>query len=162
LNGLKGKTAYWKMKQEALNRTLWRTRFGIGYGRVVRLQHEWLDIKLFSNACSRNCAGQNRAAHVVTVSYSDDGSFIPPKRWSIFTILHSASPRIKVTGSIFTRRDCLTQHEKQIYMFLLAGNLPCLTTDSCATFTGYNAALPQISFTPARSMYHSVHLLCQS
>jgi len=40
-------------------------------------------------------------------------------------------------------------------MFLLAGNLPCLITDSCATFTGYNAALPQISFTPARSMYHS-------
>jgi hypothetical protein len=40
-------------------------------------------------------------------------------------------------------------------MFLLAGNLPCLITDSCATFTGYNAALPQISFTEARSMYRS-------
>ena len=40
-------------------------------------------------------------------------------------------------------------------MFLLARNFPCLITDSCATFTGYNAALPQTSITPERSMYHS-------
>jgi len=40
-------------------------------------------------------------------------------------------------------------------MFLLARNLPCLITDSCATFTVYNVALPQISFTSDRPMYHS-------
>jgi hypothetical protein len=27
---------YWKSKEEALDRTLWRTRFGRGYGPVVR------------------------------------------------------------------------------------------------------------------------------
>jgi hypothetical protein len=27
---------YWKLKEEALDRTLWRTRFGRGYGPVVR------------------------------------------------------------------------------------------------------------------------------
>jgi hypothetical protein len=33
---LKEKKRYWKLKEEALDRTLWRTRFGRGYGPVVR------------------------------------------------------------------------------------------------------------------------------
>jgi hypothetical protein len=36
LDDLKEKTRYWKSKEEALDRTLWRTRFGPGYGPVVR------------------------------------------------------------------------------------------------------------------------------
>jgi hypothetical protein len=30
------KRRYWKLKEEALDRTLWRTRFGRGYGPAVR------------------------------------------------------------------------------------------------------------------------------
>ena len=30
------KRGYWKLKGEALDRTVWRTRFGRGFGRVVR------------------------------------------------------------------------------------------------------------------------------
>jgi hypothetical protein len=33
---LKEKRRYWKLKEEALDRTLWRTRFGRGYGPVFR------------------------------------------------------------------------------------------------------------------------------
>jgi hypothetical protein len=33
---LKEKRRYWKLKEEALDRTLWRTSFGRGYGPVVR------------------------------------------------------------------------------------------------------------------------------
>jgi hypothetical protein len=33
---LKEKRKYLKLKEETLDRTLWRTRFGRGYGRVVR------------------------------------------------------------------------------------------------------------------------------
>jgi hypothetical protein len=33
---LKEKRRYWKLKVEALDRTQWRTRFGRGYGPVVR------------------------------------------------------------------------------------------------------------------------------
>jgi lauroyl/myristoyl acyltransferase len=33
---LKEKRRYWKLKEEALDRTLQRTRFGRGYGPVVR------------------------------------------------------------------------------------------------------------------------------
>jgi hypothetical protein len=36
LDDLKEKRSYWKLKEEALDRTLWRTRFGRGYGPVVR------------------------------------------------------------------------------------------------------------------------------
>jgi hypothetical protein len=36
LDDLKEKGRYWKLKEEALDRTVWRTRFGRGYGPVVR------------------------------------------------------------------------------------------------------------------------------
>jgi hypothetical protein len=36
LDDLKEKRGYWKLKEEALDLTLWRTRFGRGYGSVVR------------------------------------------------------------------------------------------------------------------------------
>jgi hypothetical protein len=36
LGDVKETRGYWKLKEEALDRTLWRTRFGRGYGPVVR------------------------------------------------------------------------------------------------------------------------------
>jgi hypothetical protein len=36
LDNVKEKRRYWKLKDEALDRTVWRTRFGRGYGPVVR------------------------------------------------------------------------------------------------------------------------------
>jgi hypothetical protein len=36
LDGLKRKRAYCKLTEEALDRTLWRTRFGKGHGPLVR------------------------------------------------------------------------------------------------------------------------------
>jgi hypothetical protein len=36
LDDLKEKRRYWKFKEEALDRTLWTTRFGRAYGPVVR------------------------------------------------------------------------------------------------------------------------------
>jgi len=36
LNDLDEKRGYWKLKEEALDRTLWRTRFARGCGPVVR------------------------------------------------------------------------------------------------------------------------------
>jgi hypothetical protein len=35
LDDLKEKRGNWKLKEEALDRTLWRTRFGRGYGPLV-------------------------------------------------------------------------------------------------------------------------------
>jgi hypothetical protein len=36
LDDLKEKRRYWKLKEEATDHTLWRIRFGRGYGPVVR------------------------------------------------------------------------------------------------------------------------------
>jgi hypothetical protein len=36
LDDLKKTRRYWKLKEEALDRIVWRTRFGRGYGPVVR------------------------------------------------------------------------------------------------------------------------------
>jgi hypothetical protein len=36
LDDLREKKRYWKLKEEALDRTVWRTRFGRGYGPVLR------------------------------------------------------------------------------------------------------------------------------
>jgi hypothetical protein len=36
LDGLKETRGYWKLKEEALERTVWRTGFGRSYGTVVR------------------------------------------------------------------------------------------------------------------------------
>jgi hypothetical protein len=36
LDNLKKKKEYWKFKEKALNHILWRTRFGRGYGTVIR------------------------------------------------------------------------------------------------------------------------------
>jgi hypothetical protein len=40
LGNLKEKRRYWKLKEEALDCTVWRTRFGRGYGPVVRQNTE--------------------------------------------------------------------------------------------------------------------------
>jgi hypothetical protein len=43
---LKEKRRYWKFKEEALDRTRWRTRFGRGYGPVLRQAKEWMNDRL--------------------------------------------------------------------------------------------------------------------
>jgi hypothetical protein len=42
LDDLEKMREYSKRKEEALNRTLWKTRFGRGYGLVVRQTTEWM------------------------------------------------------------------------------------------------------------------------
>jgi hypothetical protein len=42
LDDLKEKWKYWKLKEEALVRPMWRTHFGRGYGPVVRQTTEWM------------------------------------------------------------------------------------------------------------------------
>jgi hypothetical protein len=42
LDDLKEKRRYCKFKEEALDRNQWRSRFGRGYGPVVRQTTEWM------------------------------------------------------------------------------------------------------------------------
>jgi hypothetical protein len=43
LDCLKETRRYWKLKEEARDRTLWRARFGRGYSPVVRQTTEWMN-----------------------------------------------------------------------------------------------------------------------
>jgi hypothetical protein len=49
LHDLKRKTEYCKLIEKALERPLWRTRFGWGYGPGVRQIVEWMENLLFAN-----------------------------------------------------------------------------------------------------------------
>ena len=40
LDGVKEKTGYYRLKEESMDRQVWRIRFGRGYGSVVRLTTE--------------------------------------------------------------------------------------------------------------------------
>ena len=42
LDDFKEKRRYCKLKEEALGRTVWKTRFGRGYGPVVRQTAGWM------------------------------------------------------------------------------------------------------------------------
>jgi len=49
LDDLKENTGYWELKEEALDRTLWRTRFARNYGPVVKQSTGWMALNyLFS------------------------------------------------------------------------------------------------------------------
>jgi hypothetical protein len=49
LDDLKEKRRYWKLEEEALNRTMWRTRTGRGYGPVVRQTTELIILYTFNS-----------------------------------------------------------------------------------------------------------------
>jgi hypothetical protein len=43
LNDLKERTGYSHLKEEALDRTMWRVRFGGGFGPVARQTGNWMN-----------------------------------------------------------------------------------------------------------------------
>jgi hypothetical protein len=45
LDDLKERRGYSHLKEEALDRTMWRTRFGRGFGPVVRQTTKWMNIR---------------------------------------------------------------------------------------------------------------------
>ena len=44
LDDLKDRRGYSHLKEEALDRTVWRNRFGGGFGPVVRQNTEWMNV----------------------------------------------------------------------------------------------------------------------
>jgi hypothetical protein len=62
---LKETRGYCKLKEEALDRTLWRTCFVRDYGPVVRLRNEW--IKILSKRTQSMSARNSNQAFAVNV-----------------------------------------------------------------------------------------------
>jgi len=48
MDNLKETREYWKLKEEALDRTVWRTRFGRGCGPVVSEDYAKLTLRIFA------------------------------------------------------------------------------------------------------------------
>jgi hypothetical protein len=76
LDGLKEARRYWKLKEEAQDRTVWRTQFGRGYGPVARQTTTWttlhdccLDCVLKGTICS-----PSRAKFGIIQVFSEDQS----------------------------------------------------------------------------------------
>ena len=56
LDELKDRRGYCHLKEEALDRTMWRNRFGGGFGPVVRQNAEWMNVhrnRFFVNKSNR-------------------------------------------------------------------------------------------------------------
>jgi hypothetical protein len=62
LDDLKEKRGYWKLKEEALDRTVWQTRFGWGCGPVVRQITEWGCGRVVRQAAEWGCGPVVRQA----------------------------------------------------------------------------------------------------
>jgi len=54
LDDLKDRRGYSHLKEEALDRTMWRNRFGGGFGPVVRQNTEWMNETIYHNARLKN------------------------------------------------------------------------------------------------------------
>jgi hypothetical protein len=63
LDDLKETRGYWKFKEEALDRALWRTRFGRGSVPVVRQTTEWMNSKLNPLKTKRICFIEGLSAY---------------------------------------------------------------------------------------------------
>ena len=55
LDDLKDRRGYPHLKEEALDRTMWRNRFGRGFGPVVRQNTEWM-ISYYTGQRQRRCS----------------------------------------------------------------------------------------------------------
>jgi hypothetical protein len=93
LGDLKEIIGYWKLKDEALDRTLWRTRFGKGYGPVVRQTKEWMNESLL-NTLSVQMRLYDRSHKSVSVLFS----FL---LWRILTITNLNLQKAEETLSMF-------------------------------------------------------------
>ena len=56
LDGLKERRGYSHLKEEALDRTMWRARFGRGFGPVVRQTTKWMSLHCSSSKSISNIA----------------------------------------------------------------------------------------------------------
>jgi len=60
LDDLKERRGYSHLKEEALGRTMWRARFGRGFGPVLRQTTEWMNDKKRRQSFGKNCSNRKQ------------------------------------------------------------------------------------------------------
>jgi hypothetical protein len=71
LYDIKKMRGYWKLKEEALDPTLWWTRFGSGCGPVIRQTTEWMDTEWRSYTSYRTASVTERVRVMCTDTRRD-------------------------------------------------------------------------------------------
>ena len=112
LDDFKERRGYSQLKEEAVNRTGWRARFGRGFGPVVRQTTEWMNIRgkesdlvyCFEARPGYRWFYTTIDTRIIQVwikyasdkdQYSDDLNFIPGKRKRKFRFMHGLPQRLK-------------------------------------------------------------------
>jgi hypothetical protein len=80
LDGLKETRGYWKLKEKALDRILYGSRFGRGYGPVVRQTAERLNTLQVSLWQGTPLLGRADVRNVLMSADSDDWTCLKAKR----------------------------------------------------------------------------------
>ena len=96
LDDLKERRGHSHLKEEALDRTMWRARFGRGFGPIVRQTTKWKNGQRFFSSCTR----PDRSL-VPPVSYSMDTGDLPPlvKLPGAWSWLIYLAPRLRMNGT---------------------------------------------------------------
>ena len=97
LDDLNERTGYSHLKEETLDRTMWRARFGRGFGPVVRQTAKWmngwiLSLCLHPQLSSMQCACSVLYCHLCSVC------------------LHHVFPHYLMKGTIFGQKSYWTQN----------------------------------------------------
>jgi len=81
-------TEYWKLKEGALDHTLWRTCFGRGYGPVIGQITEWMN--KWTNECI--CIGMFMAYFLTNFPYlALNVNYLPPPNKMLKKIFTTAA-----------------------------------------------------------------------
>ena len=95
LHDLKERTGYSHLKKEALDRTMWRARFGRGFGPVVRQTTKWMnECKQLMNLLSVSLIALLRRWR----------QRIPLKLWLYSTYHKSLSPNSSIVSIVVIKR----------------------------------------------------------
>jgi hypothetical protein len=84
------------LKEEALDRTQWRTRFGRGYGPVVRQTAEWID----------GCQNFFKLRMIGKCRFQLYSKYIGTEKDKAWCGVLSKDPDIKPARFFFTERTC--------------------------------------------------------
>jgi hypothetical protein len=98
LDDLKERTGYSHLKEEVLDRTMWRARFGRGFGPVVRQTTKWMNKWMYVTICGgeiQNAVKKDCITYNLHLTFSVHIARAPQKKVSnTNTLLTSRRPNV--------------------------------------------------------------------
>jgi hypothetical protein len=107
LDNLKERRGYSHLKEEALDHTMWRARFGRGFGPVVRQTAKWMtyDQNYYTNASKFKTSSTVKMTEIVYIGVP---FVLKGRRRSAAALLLGRRVRIQPGARMFVRVVCRT------------------------------------------------------